>query len=333
LTDIASAKNWDGGSAKALANAAGIGASPVSIGGDIIVAANAHDFSGAAATANAALALKAVGFVSGLVTVDGDISVIAHATNDADSEARSRAALDIMGTASATFRLPRASVHVGDVLVEALADEQGAGAASAAALTDIRAQRFLVGSGSGDVTIGSLTDKASAVSLGGGTAKALADVTLQATLQLHVNGNIHASANAQRGGQASSGIASANAALAILSSGNIAVDGDIEVLGRATGALVDTVEVNTMITANLTTGSIFINGRVSDLATASGGSDHALAVLMMDARNITSGGELGLGDPIVRAKAGTAVAEWLVDSSGTAASDGAFVRVNIPPGF
>ena len=53
----------------------------------------------------------------------------------------------------------------------------------------------------------------------------------------------------------------------------------------------------------------------------------------MDARNITSGGELGLGDPIVRAKAGGAVAEWLVDSSGTAASDGAFVRVNIPPGF
>ena len=131
----------------------------------------------------------------------------------------------------------------------------------------------------------------------------------------------------------SSGIASANAALAMLSSGNIAVDGDIEVLGRAIGALVDTVEVNTMITANLTTGSIFINGRVSDLATASGGSDHALAVLKMDARNITSGGELGLGDPIVRAKAGSAVAEWLVDSSGTAASDGAFVRVNIPPGF
>ena len=88
-----------------------------------------------------------------------------------------------------------------------------------------------------------------------------------------------------------------------------------------------------MILANLTTGSIFINGRVTDLATASGGSDHALAVLKMGARNITSGGELGLGDQIVRAKAGSAVAEWLVDSSGTAASDGAFVRVNIPPGF
>ena len=69
------------------------------------------------------------------------------------------------------------------------------------------------------------------------------------------------------------------------------------------------------------------------LATASAASDHAIATLKMNAHSITSGGELGLGDPIVRARAGNAVAEWVIDSSGTAASDGAFVRVNIPPGF
>ena len=335
LTEIASANNWGGGSAKALANAASRAPQSLDVGGDIVVTANAHDFSGAAATANAGLALKAIGFGTGSVAVDGDISVIVHATNDADGEARSRAAVDISGVVFSD-QIPGASVHIANLLVDALASERGAGAASASALTDIRAQ---LGSGSlghsgyGNIATGALTDRASAVSLGGGTAKALADVTLQAARQVQVGGDILVSANAQFIGGSGGGAASANAALAILSSGNVTIDGNVEVLSRATGASVDAAEANTLILANLTTGSIFINGRVTDLATASGGSDHALAVLKMDARNITSGGELGLGDPIVRAKAGSAVAEWLVDSSGTAASDGAFVRVNIPPGF
>jgi hypothetical protein len=87
LTEIASANNWGGGSAKALANAASRAPKSLDVGGDILVTANAHDFSGAAATANAGLALKAIGFGTGVVTVDGDISVIVHATNDADGEA------------------------------------------------------------------------------------------------------------------------------------------------------------------------------------------------------------------------------------------------------
>ena len=87
LTEIASANNWGGGSAKALANAASRAPRALDVGGDIVVTANAHDFSGSAATANAGLALKARGFGTGLVAVDGDISVIVHATNDADGEA------------------------------------------------------------------------------------------------------------------------------------------------------------------------------------------------------------------------------------------------------
>ena len=102
VTDMAIARNWDGGSAKALANVAVIGVRSVDIAGNIVVAANADDFSGAAASANAGLALKAGGpnFGSGAVTVTGDISVIAHATNDADGEARSQAAVGIIGAAA-----------------------------------------------------------------------------------------------------------------------------------------------------------------------------------------------------------------------------------------
>lgn len=156
----------------------------------------------------------------------------------------------------------------------------------------------------------------------------------QAVGQLDLAGDVQVSANALViGGGGSTGVASANAPLALLSSGNIMIDGNVAVAAHAAGALVNLADADVVIVANQTTGSIFINGQLTDLATASAASDHAIATLKMNAHSITSGGELGLGDPVVRARAGNAVAEWSMDSSGTAASDGAFVRVNIPPGF
>ena len=60
LTDVANANNWGGGVAKAFADAgvqAGGGSfgGAIDIGGDVVVAANAHDFSGIAASADAGL--------------------------------------------------------------------------------------------------------------------------------------------------------------------------------------------------------------------------------------------------------------------------------------
>ena len=121
----------------------------------------------------------------------------------------SRATVDIIGS-DVLHQIPGASVHIANVLVDALASERGAGAASASALTDIRAQ---FGSGSGhsgsyNIAMGALTERASAVSLGGGTAKALADVTLQAARQVQVGGDILVSANAQFIGGSGGGAAS-----------------------------------------------------------------------------------------------------------------------------
>ena len=237
LTEIASANNWGGGSAKALANAASRAPRSLDVGGDILVTANAHDFSGAAATANAGLALKARGSGTGLVAVDGDISVIVHATNDADGEARSRAAVDISGVVSLT-QIPGASVHVANLLVDALASEQGAGAASAAALTDIRAQ---LGSGSlghsgyGNIATGALTERASAHV---GARADLADVTVETPGLIRIAGPVDVSAaadNSGNGAAAADGIAaSANGDLT-LSAGNVSV-GNISVIAHGTNS-------------------------------------------------------------------------------------------------
>jgi hypothetical protein len=260
------------------------------------------------------------------VTVNGDISIAAQGTNDAAGGVKSRAAIDFSRVSS---------IDLGDVLIEAAAVGEGGGLAVASALANIPAEGFSLHTAfPGNLTVGALTDRASAINYGGGSAKALAKVNAQAARSLDLAGDVQVSANAQIiGGVGSTGTASANAVFAILASGNIMIDGNVGVAAHAAGALVNLADANLVILANQTTGSIFINGRLTDLATASAASDHAIATLKMNALSITSGGELGLGDPVVRARAGTAVAEWLVDSSGTAASDGAFVRVNIPPGF
>ncbi len=130
---MASANNWGGGAAMALANATVIAAAEVPAGPDIFgnvrIAANAHDYSGVSALANAEFLLG-----GSLIGVGGDISVISRATNDHDGDAKSRAAVAIGTAANAS------SIHIGNLLVEALANERGLGAASASALTDIRAQ-------------------------------------------------------------------------------------------------------------------------------------------------------------------------------------------------
>src|SRR5262249_1378553 len=128
------------------------------------------------------------------VTIDGDISVISRAINDADGEARSKAAADLNVPNGSVA----SSIHIGNALVDALASERGAGLASASALADLKAQPGLefAQSGVGDITIGSLVDRASAVSLGGGKAAALSDATLRASGNLQVAGPISALANA-----------------------------------------------------------------------------------------------------------------------------------------
>ena len=337
LTDVASANNWGNGAAIAFAKTtasalAEIGGS-VHIDGDILVVANARDWTGDAASADASLTLRAAGFINGVITVTGDIAIIANAENAVDGNAISRAALDVIASGSNEI------VQLGNVLVDASASEQAIGLASALAVRNIQTPLpSLSGtsfSGVREIRIGSLVDRASAINFGGGTVRALASANLQAGGALHVGGGIRDAANALllSGGAMTDAIASACAVLAVLSSGDITIAGDIEASGHAAGAAVDVARANTVITANLTSGSVFVNGQITGFATASGGSNHASAVLKMDAHGITSGGELGLGDPIMRARAGSAVAEWLVDSSGTAASGGAFVRVNIPPGF
>ena len=124
LTDVASANNWGGGAAMALANATVIAAAEVPAGpdisGNVRVAANAHDYSGVSALANAEFLLG-----GSLIGVGGDISVISRATNDHDGDARSRAAVAIGTAANAS------SIHIANLVVDALASERGLGAASA----------------------------------------------------------------------------------------------------------------------------------------------------------------------------------------------------------
>ena len=191
LTDVASANNWGGGVAIALAHAreaaAAFFAASNHVVGKVLVAASAHDYSGASAVANAGLSLG-----GSLLAVDGDIC-LSRATNDKDGEARSRAALAIGSVANAS------SIHLANVLVDALASERGVGPASALALTDIRAERGNGTDGhshSGNITMSSLADGASAISLHGGKAAAVANVNVQASGELRVNGPIAASANA-----------------------------------------------------------------------------------------------------------------------------------------
>ena len=173
---MASANNWGGGAAMALADASVFAAAELSpsgpgIFGNVLIAANAHDYSGVSALANAEFLLG-----GSLIGVHGDISVISRATNDHDGDARSRAAVAVGPTA----RVNASSIHIANLLVDALASERGVGAASASALTDIRAQ---LGSGSfghsgnGNIAMGALTDRASANNMGGGPAKAIANVT------------------------------------------------------------------------------------------------------------------------------------------------------------
>ena len=59
----------------------------------------------------------------------GDISVIGLAINDADGVAKSKAAINFGGSNG----LLASSIHIANVLVDALASERGAGAASASA--------------------------------------------------------------------------------------------------------------------------------------------------------------------------------------------------------
>ncbi len=316
LTDVANANNWGGGVAKALAHAglqAGGGSfgGAIGIGGDVVVAANAHDFSGNAASADAGLTFG-FSFNRGGVGINGDISVIGRATNDVDGQARSKAAINFGGSNG----LLASSIHIANVLVDALASERGAGAASASAVTDIRAQigsRFGVPSGNGNIAMGSLVDRASAVSLGGGAVKALADATLQASGALHVGGPIAISADAHNSGDGpapAGGIAaSANADLSLVA-GHTAgqpglVAGDITIIAQGTNSGLGGVRAQGRLhAAGGSTGGIDIGNVLIDVTALNaeeGGAGGALATASLDAHG--SKGFIHLNDANVQALA------------------------------
>ena len=146
-------------------------------------------------------------------------------SNDAAGGVKSRAAIDFSRVSS---------IDLGDVLIDAAAVGEGGGLAVASALANIPAEGNSFFSIPGNRTVGALTDRASAINFGGGSAKALANVNAQAVGQLDLAGDVQVSANALViGGVGSAGTASANAALAILSSGNIMIHGDVGVAARA----------------------------------------------------------------------------------------------------
>ena len=291
LTDVASADNWGGGSARALANAVAnvspvVPAGGIHIGGDIHVTANADDVSGIAASANAGLAFGVHG--AGAVTVDGDISIIAHGTNEVDGVTQSRAQINFSAPSGAVA----SSIHLSNVLLEAVAKEQGSGAALASASADIQAAKsaFLVSPG--NLSIGSLTDRANASNLGSGPAKAIADQRfLQPTgacrrPHRRLGGGIWG-ATAPAGGIA----ASANADVTLvagllgehtLSAGDISVTAQGTNLGgggvRAQGRLHATAGTGN---GGIGLGNVLID--VTGLNAGEGGANGALATASLDA--------------------------------------------------
>jgi filamentous hemagglutinin family protein len=254
LTDVASANNWGGGAAMALANATVIAAAEVPafgpfIFGNVLVAANAHDYSGVSALANAEFLL------GGSLITAGDISLISRATNDHDGEARSRAAVAIGTVANAS------SIHIANLVVDALASERGVGAASATALTDIRAQ--LGSSGNGNITMGALTDRASANNMGGGPAKAIANVTLQAAGALQVAGPIIVLANANNLGSGNlDAIADVD-----LTGNNVTVAGNVVVQAAIAGRVAHTALADANLVLDAAS-AVEINGNVTVAALA-----------------------------------------------------------------
>ena len=191
LSDVASALNRGGGSARARADVAAVDASippgAIDIAGNVVLLAHAHNFSGApqgsgaiGASANAELDFGGGGGLA-VVTVVGDISITAQGTNDAAGGVKSRAAIDFSRVSS---------IDLGDVLIDAAAVGQGGGLAEASALANTPAEGNSGFGIPGNLTMGVLTDRASAINSGGGSAKALANVNAQAVSQLDLAGDV-----------------------------------------------------------------------------------------------------------------------------------------------
>ncbi|HZT18600.1 MAG TPA: filamentous hemagglutinin N-terminal domain-containing protein [Dongiaceae bacterium] len=266
------------------------------------------------------------------LAVGGNINLDANA---AGSFAGNVSAGDILVAAAGAGRRGQATLAIdGDINLDAKADGSSVGDVSAKDVL-VLAARSLAASSQGDANL----------AVGG-------DIKVSATVRGHAAGNMSAE-----------DIASIAAGTASLSRGKATLMGDLDIDAQASGSDVGNVVAG--LAANLTAGhDLTLGGDIGIDARAeasSAESARALADVTLQAGDrlrlagdlrlsasaqgtgagpasanaalaLLSGGGIAVeGKLDIRAKADKAVAEWLTGSSGTAASGGAIVRVQIPP--
>ncbi len=229
LKDVASAQEVGiAGNAIAHANL-GLLAGSVIDDGNMTVFATVRGKSGHSFSADAELAASA-----NLVQIDGQLDVIAKTDVSSGELVIARAVTQLEGTTLSVASGPED---------EALACDHGVGAVLASALVNIKGDLNLFANA---ISLGSLSDKASAKSWSGGPARALTDVTLAGPVPIHIAGDVAVSANAHNFGGAalaSGGMgASANADLALsarvvgLGGQGGLTAGDVSVVAHATNS-------------------------------------------------------------------------------------------------